>query len=292
VTIARLDPGGGACRDRPGSLAGVESELPGGRSIKLRFGHMSRARSHVILRLALPHVRLSIMRSDIQAVVFDLDGTLLDRRRSFERFVRDQWERFSHALSVVHPDTYVQLLIQRDRDGYAPRQELFTGLVAQFELPATLADSLLSDYRAGFPSACVLFPDVTATLAALRAAGFKLGLITNGSLRMQSRKLECLSLSSSFDVILISAAEGLNKPDPAIFHRALQRLDIDPADAIFVGDHPDVDIRGARAAGMQTVWRRDPTTSEVVEADATIAEVGDLLTLLGLEPGSRPGYVR
>lgn len=229
---------------------------------------------------------------DIQAVVFDLDGTLLDRRRSFERFVREQWGRLSHLLSAVHPDTYVQSLIQLDRDGYAPRNELFTGLVAQFELPAALADNLLSDYRAGFPSACVLFPDVTATLAALRASGFKLGLITNGSLRMQSRKLECLSLASTFDVILISAAEGISKPDPEIFHRALQRLQTDLARAIFVGDHPEIDIRGARAAGMQAVWRRDPTASRVVEADATIGEVGDLLTLLGLEPSSRPGCVR
>jgi len=228
------------------------------------------------------------LRSPIQAVVFDLDGTLLDRRRSFARFVRDQWERFAHSLSAVHPDTYVRSLIQLDRDGYAPRAELFTGVVAQFELPAALADALLSDYRAGFPSACVLFPDVTATLAALRTSVVKLGLITNGSLRMQNRKLECLAISSAFDVMVISAAEGISKPDPAIFHRALQRLDADAARAVFVGDHPDFDIRGARAAGMQAVWRRDPLISEVVEADAIIEEVGDLLALLGVDAGGRP----
>ena len=135
------------------------------------------------------------MLADVRAVVFDLDGTLLDRRRSFERFVRDQRERFAYALQAVEPEQYVRTLVELDRDGYGPRRELFTGMIEQFELPATLAETLLNDYRAGFPSACLLFPDATRTLSSLRAFGLKLGLITNGSVRMQSRKLECIRLA-------------------------------------------------------------------------------------------------
>lgn len=100
---------------------------------------------------------------------------------------------------------------------------------------------------------------------------------------MQSRKLECLDLSPRFDTILISDAEGISKPDRQIFHRALDRLNANPAQAVFVGDHPEVDVAGARAAGMQAVWRRDPRVSQRVEADAVIEELGNLLTLLGLE---------
>lgn len=227
------------------------------------------------------------MLANIEAVLFDLDGTLLDRRRSFERFVRDQWERFAHVLRTVDQEQYVQNLIERDHDGYAPRSELFTGMLAQFELPSASADTLLSDYRAGFPSACLLFPDAAETLLSLRASGLKLGLITNGSLRMQSRKLECLALSPMFDTILISDAEGISKPDSQIFHRALERLDTNPARALFVGDHPEVDVAGARAAGLQTVWRRDRAVPRTVEADGVIDELGDLLTLLGLERDTR-----
>jgi putative hydrolase of the HAD superfamily len=223
------------------------------------------------------------MLANIDAVVFDLDGTLLDRRRSFERFVRAQWERFAPVLRTVDQEQYVQTLIERDRDGYAPRSELFTGAIAQFELPSALADTLLSDYRAGFPSACLLFPDAAQTLLSLRASGLKLGLITNGSLRMQSRKLECLALSPMFDTILISDAEGVSKPDRRIFDRALERLNTIPARALFVGDYPEVDVAGARAAGMLAVWRRDRGVPRRVEADAVIEELSDLLTLLGLK---------
>ncbi len=225
------------------------------------------------------------MRRDIQAVVFDLDGTLLDRRRSFERFVRDQWERFAHCLQTADQKQYVETLIELDRDGYAPRKSLFTGAIARFRLPSGVAETLLDDYRAGFPNACVLFPDAAQTLTCLRTSGLKLGLITNGSIRMQSQKLQCLALSPLFDTILISDAEGISKPDRQIFHRALERLNTSPAQAVFVGDHPEVDVAGARAAGMQAIWRRDPSVSRMVEADGVIEELADLLTWLGLERG-------
>ena len=223
------------------------------------------------------------MRADIQAVIFDLDGTLLDRRRSFERFVRDQWERFAHCLQRADQEQYVETLIELDRDGYAPRKSLFTGVITRFKLPSDVAETLLDDYRAGFPRACVLFPDAAQTLSCLRTSGLKLGMITNGSIRMQSRKLECLDLSPLFDTILISDAEGISKPDRQIFHRALQRLNTRPGQAVFVGDHPEVDVAGARAAGMQAIWRRDPNVSRMVEADGVIEEIGDLVTWLGLE---------
>jgi putative hydrolase of the HAD superfamily len=220
---------------------------------------------------------------EVKAVVFDLDDTLLDRRRSFERFIRNQWERFAQSLHTLEQERYVQAAVRFDADGYAPRKELFARVIAQFQLPLDMAETLLSDYRTGFPSACVLFPDAALILASLRASGLKLGLITNGSVRMQSRKLDWLALARSFDTILISDAEGIRKPDPRIFHRAMERLNVAPARSAFVGDNPVVDMAGARGAGMHAIWRRDPRVSAMVEADAVIDELSDLPSVLGLE---------
>lgn len=223
-----------------------------------------------------------MMLADIQAVVFDLDGTLLDRRLSFERFVSDQWERFSRVLQSVDQAQYVQAAIEHDRDGYAPRRDLFVSTLSRFDLPTELAETLLQDYRAGFPRACVLFPDAEQTLSSLRAAGLKLGLITNGSARMQRGKLACLDLEPAFDAVLISDTEGVSKPDPEIFRRALERLSTKPGHAVFVGDHLIVDVSGARSAGMKAVWRRNAALPQEVEADAVIETLSDLIAVLGI----------
>jgi putative hydrolase of the HAD superfamily len=222
------------------------------------------------------------MLADIQAVVFDLDGTLLDRRLSFERFIRDQWRRYSPVLESADQTQYVQSAVEYDLDGYAPRKALFTRTLSRFNLPVDLAETLLEDYRARFPGSCLLFADAAPTLMSLREAGFKLGLITNGSVRMQSGKIACLALASAFDAVLISEAEGISKPDPAIFRRALERLSTKPEHAVFVGDHPIVDVSGARSAGMKAVWRRNGALPQEVEADSVIETVSELLVLLGI----------
>jgi putative hydrolase of the HAD superfamily len=221
-------------------------------------------------------------------VLFDLDDTLLDRRGSFEQFVRDQWTRSGPLVQAIDQAQYVQTLIELDRNGYAPRKGLFGGLTARFGLAPDVADSLLTDYRSGFPRACRLFPDAVPTLSSMRAAGLKLGLITNGSFRMQSSKLQCLALGSTFDTVLISDAEGVSKPDVRIFLRALERLGVEPGATAFVGDNPEVDVAGARAAGMRAIWRRDPNRSGTVEADAVIDQLNDLVSLVSSRWSSMP----
>jgi HAD superfamily hydrolase (TIGR01509 family) len=90
------------------------------------------------------------------------------------------------------------------------------------------------------------------SLDRLRAAGLRLGVISNSDGRVEEA-LVAAGLRDCFEVVLDSALVGVEKPDPAIFRAALAALDVAPSQALYVGDLYDVDVVGARAAGMDAV---------------------------------------
>lgn len=94
--------------------------------------------------------------------------------------------------------------------------------------------------------------DTREALARLRAAGLRLGVVSNSDGRVEAA-LEAAGLLQYFDVVLDSALVGVEKPDPAIFRAALDALGVRPDEALYVGDLYEVDVLGARAAGMDAV---------------------------------------
>ena len=92
------------------------------------------------------------------------------------------------------------------------------------------------------------------TLAGLKSDGFRLGLITNGRVKIQTRKIDGLGLRELLDVFVISEAFGARKPAPEIFHFAVQSLGVSPSEALYVGDNPEADVAGANSAGITSVW--------------------------------------
>ena len=89
-------------------------------------------------------------------------------------------------------------------------------------------------------------------LARARAAGLRLGVVSNSEGRLAS-VLARVGIAAHFEFVIDSHLEGVHKPDPEIFRRALARLQIAPERAIYAGDIPEVDVLGARAAGMAGV---------------------------------------
>lgn len=82
----------------------------------------------------------------------------------------------------------------------------------------------------------------------------KLAIVTNNSVTEQWDKLRYLGIADHFDAMLISEEIGMTKPDRAIFHAALFRLDCAQGDAVMVGDNWEADVMGARAAGISAIW--------------------------------------
>jgi putative hydrolase of the HAD superfamily len=99
--------------------------------------------------------------------------------------------------------------------------------------------------------------DAHDALRRLRDAGLRLGVVSNSDGRVDEA-LEAAGLRGYFDVVVDSALAGVEKPDPAIFRPALEALGVPPAAALYVGDLYEVDVLGARAAGLDAVLLLPP----------------------------------
>lgn len=97
-----------------------------------------------------------------------------------------------------------------------------------------------------------VYPDVVPALDLLQGAGARLAVVSNWDSRLPEI-LDLLELSHYFETVVVSHFEGMEKPDPALFRIALERMGVSPDQAIHVGDRPDLDLAGARAAGVDCV---------------------------------------
>lgn len=96
------------------------------------------------------------------------------------------------------------------------------------------------------------YDDVAPVLRDLRAKGLKLGIISNWDTRLK-KVCDGLGLTPMVDFLVISAEAGIRKPDPRIFHLALEKAGVRPEEAIHVGDLPEEDAEGARRAGVRPI---------------------------------------
>jgi putative hydrolase of the HAD superfamily len=220
----------------------------------------------------MPHVRM------IRGVFFDLDGTLYDRDASIRRVVELQFEAFRPELPGVSKSQFIERLLELDAHGHNRPLGLYQELAEELGFDGDVADRLEADFRSSYFQSCHLFPDTLPTLDELRARGKKIGVITNGPTHWQQGKLDALGIASVFDTILISEVEGVQKPDPRIFARALERCGLRASESIFVGDHPDADIAGAKAAGLLPVWKRVPYW-RVPDDVLSVGELKEILPL-------------
>jgi len=119
---------------------------------------------------------------------------------------------------------------------------------------ATLAARAVGPLREAFrdPASWRVFDDVVPTLTALRLAGARLAVVSNWDSGLPAL-LDRLRLASWFDAIVVSHLEGMEKPRPELFLRAVARLRGAPDEALHVGDNPELDEAGARAAGIASV---------------------------------------
>ncbi|WP_121371863.1 HAD family hydrolase [Frondihabitans australicus] len=200
------------------------------------------------------------------AVVFDLDGTLFDYRASalagltswlasigvgLTPELEAAWFELEERTHVLWRDGVVSWAEQRRirlRE-FLPRIGL-TPAERDDDLDAYFEHGYLRAYRYSWRG----FDDVDACLDALTAAGFPLGILTNGSEELQRGKLDRLGVLDLFHSVLTAEGLGVAKPRAAAFHRSCAAFDLPPSSVLYVGDDYAVDIEAGRAAGLQTLY--------------------------------------
>jgi pyrophosphatase PpaX len=218
----------------------------------------------------------------VSAVLFDLDGTLIDTtelilascRHTFERHLKARCPS-REAIIATFGRSLPELLLELAR-------------TEDVNDPETLAAEMLATYRAHndeHHDALVRpFRDVDPMLAALRGSGFRLGLVTSKREGSARRGLARFALPEHFDVAVFHDDTETHKPDPAPLIEAARRLNVPVASAIYVGDSIH-DIAAGRAAGMRTIaaaW--GPFARSALEAAGPdwIAETpGEVVRLVG-----------
>jgi len=211
----------------------------------------------------------------IKAVLFDLDGTLLNRDESIKGFVNHQYERLKKWVGHIPKDKYITRFIELDKRGYVWKDKVYQQLIQEFDISKMTLEDLLQDYISEFRFNCVPFDNLIQMLEDLKSKNVLLGMITNGYGQFQMDNIKALGIERYFDVILVSEWEGIKKPDPEIFKKALEKLDVPPEQSIFVGDHPKNDVKAAQSIGMKGIWKKDVQWN-YVEADFTVNDLMEL----------------
>lgn len=199
--------------------------------------------------------------SRVRAVVFDVGETLIDETR--------HWGEWADWMGVPRLTFFAAFGAVVER-GW-PHRRVFDLVRPGFDLAAEQARRAASGWTYRFEPGD-FYPDALPCLAALSAAGYRLGVAGN---QPQAAEAALAAAGVAVDFIASSARWGVEKPDPAFFAKVAEAAGAEPAAIAYVGDRLDNDVLPAKAAGMFAVFlRRGPWG--VITADAPEAAAADL----------------
>jgi len=206
----------------------------------------------------------------LRAVLFDLDGTLMDHdaaRAAGLGAHLSSWLPGLEANDLARLEKEWQRLEALHYDAYArgectfaeQRRRRVQGMHTAMERkPADelTADAWFASYLRHYRAAWRAFDDVLPALAALAVAhpSVALGVVTNGEGEPQRAKLAAIGLGERFRAVVASGEEGVAKPEAEIFALACERLGVEQEQTVHVGDRLDLDAEAAAAAELRGIW--------------------------------------
>lgn len=233
----------------------------------------------------------------VRALLFDLDGTL---RHSYPT-ANDMMLDYATNLGASNSSEKRRLSARWEHYYWAQSPELlqdiqsYPGMDSEFwinysrrklqsiELPAEQVDKLsplLHQYMAdNYQPEDLIIPQTPTLLQSLKDSGYLLGLVTNRTNPIDEYLVE-VGLAEYFQAVVVAGQVGTWKPDPAIFQPALERLNSQPEQTIYIGDNYYADVLGARAAGIIPILYDPQGIFPDVDC-ISISSFDELVNLLG-----------
>ncbi len=225
------------------------------------------------------------MTAPVEAVLFDVDDTLCEYRRSTEEMLALAFDRagvdpiFTHREYVARYNDFAD-----DSDDVADlRERCFVAIAREKGRNPELARRVARVYTEARDHTDVRpLPGARETLDRLHGT-VPIGAVTNGSPEMQSRKLDELDLADYFETVVHGGYDAPAKPAPDPFHAALDTLGVAPERALHVGNSVASDVAGAKRAGVRAVLVENGAGAEEggPDPDDVIASMTDLPDLYG-----------
>jgi len=222
----------------------------------------------------------------VETVLFDAGGVLLDLDYAYLRRLVEARRGSVAVEDLARLEALARREIHRQVAGGGrvsdAWRDYFHVILARVGVPAQdqagIIDSLWEAHQR-FGLWTVAIAGGPEIVAGLKRKGYRLGVVSNAEGRVE-RDLESAGFRGLFETVVDSHVVGVEKPDPEIFRIALQRLEVAPEHAIYVGDLPAVDLAGARAAGLTPVLLdRHDLYPDVT--DARLRSLDELPALLG-----------
>ncbi|ENQ3079336.1 TPA: HAD family hydrolase [Bacillus pseudomycoides] len=189
-------------------------------------------------------------------MLFDLDDTLLNRDKAVDNMFLIILEKCYEDVKHSVKNEMLQKFKEYDKKsyGYGDKTTVLESFFDEFPPKYRLPRHYIQDFwNNNFPH-CFSINQNTINIVNTLKMHVKVAIITNGLTQRQKSKIINTNLNSCFDIIIISEEVGLSKPDKRIFELALNKLNVQPEDVLFVGDDIEKDIGGCQNANIKGIW--------------------------------------
>ncbi|MGG0648890.1 HAD-IA family hydrolase [Bacillus mycoides] len=189
-------------------------------------------------------------------MLFDLDDTLLDRDKAVDNLFLLVLEKCYEDVSDTVKNNMLQKFKEYDKREYgiSDKTIVLESLFDEFAPKYRLPRNYIQDFWNESLPKCFSIDQNTILFLNHIKRHFKVGIITNGSTQRQKAKIMDTGLNEYFDTIIISEEVGFSKPDKRIFELALNKLNVQSEDVLFVGDDLEKDIAGCQNANIKGIW--------------------------------------